>query len=176
MRIPQPNEYSEFTKGYITLAKELAGAGGDILAACEKQGVDAEKILRGIPDAKGGYAYAPGKWTLAQVLGHIIDGERILAYRVLCVARGEQKPLPGYEQDDFVETAGSENIPFHELVDEYLLVRKSSVTLMKHLPADAWDRKGTASNNIFSTLGLAYVLVGHAEHHWRILKDRYLQK
>jgi len=176
MRTPQPGEYSDFAKGYVELAKGLAGMEGDIIAAVERQNADAEKILRGIPDTRGGFAYAPEKWTLAQLLGHIIDAERIFAYRLLSVARGETQPLPGFEQDDYVKTAGSDRVPFHALVDEYLLVRGSTLAMMKNLPADAWERKGTASGKPVTTLGLAYIVAGHAEHHWRILKERYLSQ
>jgi len=180
MRTPQPGEYADYAKGYVELAKELVMAasssteGGDIIAAGERQSVNADKILLSITDARGGFTYAPGKWTLSQVLGHIIDAERVFAYRLLCVARGETQSLPGFEQDDYVKTGGFLDVPFHKLVNEYRLVRESTLAMLKNLPAEAWDRKGTASGNPVTTLGLAYVVVGHADHHWRIMKEKYL--
>jgi hypothetical protein len=131
--------------------------GGDILSAFSEQLEITENLLAKI-DAQvaGTFAYAPGKWTIKQVLGHIIDTERIFAYRALRISRNDSTPLPGFEQDDYVPFAGSNERSLASLLDEFTAVRQSTITLFGNIPQNAWLRKGTANNHALTVRGIAF--------------------
>ena len=117
----------------------------------------------------------PEKWTVCELLGHVTDAERIFAYRTLCVARGEQTPLPAFEQDDYMAAADFAGRSLADITGEFEAIRDSSIRLMRPaLPADAWVRRGTVSRVSVTARGLAFVLVGHEKHHTRILREKYL--
>jgi len=157
------------------MAEELAAAsGGDIAAALKKQGDEAEKLFRSIPEGKAQYAYEPGKWTIAQVIGHLADTERIITYRLLSIARGETKSLPGFEQDDYVANGGFHDVPLRTLVDTYAAVRNSTLALFRTIPDAAWERQGKANDNPVTARALAYICAGHLESHLRSLRAKYL--
>ena len=165
---PEANEHAEYYGKYIQLVPE-----GDVVATLESQGKKFVEFLRGIPEAKGSYRYADGKWSVKEALGHIVDGERIFAYRAVRIARADKTPLPGFEQDDYVKAAGHDRAKLADLIEEFEALRKANVLALKHLDDDAWTRRGTASGNEVSVRALANILVGHVEHHWKVLKDKY---
>ena len=122
----------------------------------------------------GDLSYAPGKWTVKQVLGHLADDERIFAYRALCIARGDSRPLPGFDENTYAAAARFEDRELEELLADYSAVRDASVTLFRGLDAAAWQRTGMVNGYSASTRGLAFHIAGHELHHHRILRDRYL--
>lgn len=166
---PESSEYAEYYSRYISLVPE-----GDVVETLEAQTKKFVAYLRSIPEAKGDQRYAPDKWSVKEMLGHMIDGERIFAYRALRFARADQTPLPGFEQDDYVRSAGHSHSRLGDLIEEFELVRKANVLMFKQLDEDAWQRRGTASENAISVRALAHVLVGHVEHHWKVLREKYL--
>jgi hypothetical protein len=121
------------------------------------------------------FTYAPGKWTIKQIIGHLVDSERILTYRALRIARGDTTPLPGFEQDDFVRTAASNGRSLPVLIDEFRSVRQSTLALFNSLPSEAWMRQGSVSDWNLSVRGIAFTTAGHELHHAKILRERYLE-
>lgn len=166
---PLSTEHAEYYGRYVNLVPE-----GDIVATLEKQGAEFTAFLRTIPEAKGDHRYGPDKWSVKEALGHVIDGERVFAYRALRFARGDQQPLPGFEQDDYVKTAQHGRAKLADLIEEFELLRRANVLMLRHLDEAAWTRRGTASGYEISVRALAFVLAGHVLHHWQVLKERYL--
>jgi len=166
---PEPGEYAPFYETYVSLIAET-----DVVGALERQTAEALALLRPIPEGRGGHRYEPGKWSVKQLVGHIIDAERIFAYRALAIARGDRRPLPGMDQDEYMAGADFDALPLSGLVEEFEAVRRSTLLLLRHLPAEAWQRRGTASDNEVSVRALAYIIAGHGAHHLRILRERYL--
>ena len=132
------------------------------------------EFYEGLPISKLNYSYGPDKWTIAQVLGHIIDTERIFSYRALRIGRGDTTPLAGFEQDDYIVTALSGERSWMSLLDEYIAVRQSTVTLLQSMSHNDLVRLGTASDHPFSCRAFFYMMAGHELHHIDILKERYL--
>lgn len=118
--------------------------------------------------------YAEGKWTPKEILGHLIDDERIFVYRALSVARGDRGPLPPFDENLFVETSGFEDRSLRSLLDEYRAVRGSTLAFFDSLPEEAWDRRGTVTDYETTTRGMAFHIAGHELHHLRVLRERYL--
>ena len=168
MHRPEKNEYAAYYEKYVALI-----TGKDVLEALEAQRVQMTQILAGRSERDGNFRYAPDKWTVKEVLGHLNDAERIFAYRALRIARGDQKPLQGFEQDDYVRTASSNERTLADLTEEFAAVRSSSFTLFRSLNEEAWGRRGVASNNEVTVRALAYIIAGHDLHHRRILEERY---
>ena len=130
-------------------------------------------LLSGRDDLDGEYRYAPGKWSAKEVLGHVCDTERVFAYRALRIARGDQTPLAGFEQDDYVKNGPFAKAPMEEIIEDYIAVRRASITLFRNLDEAAWVRRGVANNNEVSVRALAYIIAGHELHHRRILEEKY---
>ncbi len=168
--IPQPGEYNPAFAGYIGKAQSFA----DPVEKLDEQRLELLSLLRGLSPEKQLYRYAAGKWSVKQVLGHLVDTERVFAYRALRVARGDQTPLASFEQDDYVAASEVEACDWAELIEEFEHVRQASVLLLRHLPQAAWTRSGTASGAPITVRALAYIMVGHVEHHLEILRQRYL--
>jgi hypothetical protein len=166
---PERDEASEYYQGYISQAGE-----GDIVALLESQPATAAAFLRGITEERSLYRYAPDKWSICQVLNHVNDTERVFAYRALWFARGFDSPLPSFDQDIAVLGADADARPWASHVEEFRSVRAATLTLFRQLPSDAWMRRGIASGNSFSVRAIAYIIVGHANHHFRVLRERYL--
>lgn len=169
MNRPQSDEYSEQHAEYVSLVPEE-----DILAAIADQSTDTQKLLATVDEAKAAYRYAAGKWSIKEVLGHIVDAERIISYRLLAIARGEVSPLPGFDENAYVENADFDSWKLGDLAEHYAVVRRSNIVLLRNLPDAAWDRRGTANGFSVTTRGLAWSLVGHERHHVKVLRDRYL--
>lgn len=171
MNHPLKNEYAEYHETYVSLVSET-----DIVAAMQAQLVEAEQLFAEITEEKSNYAYAQGKWTIKEVLGHLTDAERIFAYRALRISRADTTPIEGFEQDDYVENANFNLIKFTDLIEEFVLSRKANLILFNNLTEDAWLRTGTASDVTVSVRALAFMMVGHIRHHFNILRERYLSE
>ncbi len=170
MHQPQPDEYNPYYHKYISLVDTE-----DIVGALTAQAGQTVAILSGLPENMGDHSYAPGKWTIKQLLGHIIDSERIFAYRALRIARNDPKPMEGFEQDDYVRNGGFEHCTLNGLIEEFQAVRRSTVLLFAHMHADACERRGIANQNEVSVRALAWIIAGHELHHKQILKEKYLR-
>jgi hypothetical protein len=166
---PEKSEYAEYYETYVSQVQET-----NVLLALEDQLAVLENLRAEISEEKGAHAYAPGKWTVKELLGHLIDGERIFAYRALRIARADQTPLEGYDQDPYIENADFNSASVSDLVEELLLLRRANVLFFKNLSREAWQRVGTANDDEVSVRALAYIMVGHIRHHANILKERYL--
>lgn len=166
---PQENEYGEFYAGYIGNVAE-----GDVINVLSRQGDELQQLLGPLSDKQATYRYEPGKWSLKELAGHLADGERVFAYRALCVARGETVPLPGYEQDDYVARARFDEIPFASLLEDLKIVRRATLSLFGMMTAEEAARIGTASGAPVSARALAFMIAGHERHHLDIIRDRYL--
>lgn len=168
---PAPSEYGVYYGRYISLVPE-----GDILGALREQSSRTKALFSGITDEQGAFRYEASKWSIKQMFGHMIDAERIFAYRALRIARNDKTPIEGFEQDDYVSNAWFDRRKVTELLDEYTAVRNATVLLFRNLEEEAWTRKGTASNNPVSVRALAYIIAGHELHHYKVLEERYLSK
>lgn len=168
---PEPGEYNPYYDRYISLI-----SGADILGTLDAQRRQTLLLLSGRDEADGNFRYAPGKWSAKEVLGHVCDTERIFAYRALRIARGDQTPIEGFEQDDYVRNGPFANAPLEELVEDYIAVRRATLTLFRNLDEVAWSRRGVANKNEVTVRALAYIVAGHEMHHRRILEERYFNR
>lgn len=169
LRRPQAQESSDYFKTYINKVE-----GDDVLSTLRNNQKEIEQFLQSLSDDQWNHAYAPGKWTIKEIMIHIIDTERIMAYRALRIARNDQTPMPGFEQDPYIANAFASNRSSESIIEEYVSVRSATLTLFKNLEDAAFDIIGTASNGPFSPLALAYIIAGHELHHMQILRERYL--
>ena len=166
---PEANEYAPYYEKYI----EQVSATG-IRDSFASQPDDLRRALDGLPEEKGLFRYEDGKWTIKELLSHIIDGERIFAYRILRISRGDTTPIEGFEQDDYIATSNANNRSFSDLLDEFEFNRKANVLMVNNLDETALTRMGTASDNSISARALVSILIGHVGHHLNILNERYL--
>jgi uncharacterized damage-inducible protein DinB len=165
---PQPDEYAGAFGRYIDRVPD-----GDIVSLLESQGNATEKLLASIGEEKAGYRYAPDKWSIKQVVGHMTDAERVFSYRLVAIARGEQQSLPGFEENDYVDNANFEALSFSELVEGFATTRRAMTALVRSLDAEAWKRRGVANNNPISARAIAWITAGHERHHLNVLRERY---
>jgi len=166
---PDTTEYLPYYGKYVSLVPD-----GDILTVLEKQIEETVGLLNSIPESWSTFRYAPDKWSIKELVGHMIDSERIFAYRALRFARDDKTPLPGYEQDDYVSNASFDSCRLLDLSSELRSVRQSTVFLFKHLDENAWMRRGLANDAEASVRALAHIIAGHELHHREILRGRYL--
>ena len=166
---PDRTEVVEYFFTYINKVKA-----GDIRRVLREQVDDVVPVLRGISEERSLHRYAPGKWSIRQVLSHVSDAERVFAYRALWFARGFTSPLPSFDQDIAIPTAAADSRSWSSHIDEFVAVRAASVDLFQHLPAGAWLRRGVASGNPVTVNALAYIVAGHLAHHLQIVRERYL--
>jgi len=172
---PQPGEYAPYYDRYISLVHHNQTPGNDILAAFDDQRRQMLLLLCGRAEADGDLRYAPDKWTLKEVLGHINDTERIMSYRALRISRGDATPIEGYDQDDYVRNGPFAGRPLAELIEDYIAVRRATVSLFRNLDEPAWSRRGVANKNEVTVRALAYIIAGHELHHRRIIEEKYLK-
>jgi hypothetical protein len=165
---PAPGDYAPYAEKYVSLI-----AGSDILETLKTHLKQTTTLFSGRSERDGNFRYAPDKWTVKEVLGHIIDAERVFAYRALRIARGDQTPLAGFEQDDYVRGARFGDRKLADIADEYLDVRQASLSLFSSLDENAWLRRGIASNNPVTVRAIAFIIAGHELHHRNILNERY---
>jgi DinB superfamily len=172
---PQPGEYAPYYDRYISLVHSNDARSNDILAAFEDQRRQTLLLLSGRPETDGDFRYAPDKWSLKEVLGHLNDTERIMGYRALRIARGDQTPMEGFEQDDYVRNAPFARLRLADMIEDYIAVRRATVSLFRNLDEEAWTRRGVANKNEVSVRALAYIIAGHELHHRRIIEEKYLK-
>ncbi len=165
---PQQEDASDYFHIYI---KQVAD--DDFLQALQQGYDEMVAFLQQIPGEKWSYRYAPGKWSVAEVLLHLIDTERIMAYRALRIARNDTTPLPGFEQDDYIPFCNAGERSSTSIIEEYRSVRMATLSLFKQLDDAALQRAGTASNSPFTPRSLGFIIVGHQIHHLGVLKERY---
>jgi hypothetical protein len=165
---PEATEYASFFHGYVASVPE-----GDIVELLRSGGRELLEAIGGIPEERGGHRYGPDKWSIREVIGHLIDAERIFSYRALRIARGDQTMLPGFDENEYVKSAGSDQRTLADLARELAAVRESTVLLFESLPDDVWARLGNANGTAMSVRALAYVAAGHPTHHLKILRERY---
>lgn len=166
---PGPDECAPYFAQYLAKVPE-----GDLLDILEGQWEELGCLLEELDDEAADYRYAEGKWSVKELLGHLLDAERIFAYRLLCIARGEQAPLPGFDENAYVANGGFDARPLESLLEEYDLVRGSTLALLRGLDEAAFDRRGTSNKNPVSVRALAWILAGHEHHHMSVLRERYL--
>lgn len=167
---PESGEYAPYYDRYISLV-----AGSDILSTLDTQRRQTMMLLCGRDEGEGDFRYALDKWTAKQVVGHVCDTERVFAYRALRIARGDQTPIEGFEQDDYVRNGPFAVAPLAELIDDYIAVRRATLTLFRNLEEAAWRRLGVANKNEVTVRALAYIIAGHELHHRRILEEKYFR-
>jgi DinB superfamily len=168
MNRPEANEYADYYANYIAKVP-----GSDVLSVLESQRLQMLQLFAGRSERDGSFRYAPGKWSVKEVLGHITDTERIFTYRALRIARGDQTSLPGFEQDDFVKNGAFGQRTLANLAEEFGLVRSASVALFRSFPEECWSRRGVASEKEVTVRALAFMTAGHQMHHRIILEERY---
>jgi hypothetical protein len=166
---PEAGEYVAYYGRYIAAVPD-----GDLLALLRDQLAETEALLREVGESRGSYRYAPGKWSVKEIVSHVADSERIFAYRMLRIARGDRTPLPGFEQDDYVAPSAADGRALAELAAELRSVRAATVTLLGGLPPEALVRRGIANNDEVSVRALAWIIAGHERHHARMIRERYL--
>jgi uncharacterized damage-inducible protein DinB len=170
MKRPEANEFLPYYAQYINKVGD-----GDIVAVLSRQIGDTTALIAKIPETKRGHRYADGKWSIAEVIGHIIDTERIMSGRALRFARNDKQPLPGFEQNDYIAAARFNDIPLAELSAELEAVRRSTCAFLKHVNDEESKRTGTANGAEVSVRALAYIMAGHELHHRGVLEERYLK-
>lgn len=167
MNQPQIQEYPEWAKTYISKVE------GNVIEILAAQATDFPSFIRSISH-KADYAYAPGKWTIKEMMGHMIDTERILVYRLTCFARGEVASLPGFEEDDYVDIAHFSDRSLESFCEEFELLRKANLFLIQSLNEEELGRIGTANSKQVSVRAMVFVIAGHVIHHTGVIKERYL--
>jgi hypothetical protein len=168
MTRPQTTEAASYYFNYIDLISS-----DEIVPAMVSQMSETLRFLEGISEEQSLKSYAPGKWTIRELLNHVNDGERCFLGRAFWFARGFQDPLPSFEQDLAVQAARANQTPWSELVEEFRTVRLSTLSFFKNLPDEAWSRSGVASDNRMSVRAIAYIIAGHVAHHTQVLKEKY---
>lgn len=166
---PEKGSYSDYFKRYIELVPD-----GDLIAILTLQWEELHSKLAGLNEEMSLYRYAPGKWSVKEVLGHTIDAERVFTYRLLLAARNDRTPLLSFDQDRFIENASFDEQPFSELLEQLGSVRKSTLLLLRSFRESDLNRKGVVNGNEATALAWACVIAGHELHHRRVLEERYL--
>ncbi|MCR5889847.1 DinB family protein [Hymenobacter sp. J193] len=164
---PAADEYAPYYHTYVRLVE-------DPFRQLREQPIQLRQLLASLTDEQSLLRYAPGKWSIKESLVHMIDTERIFAYRALRIARGDTTALPGFEQNDYVPASGADDRPLSSILTEYDAVRAATLSLLESLRPQDFERRGTASNNPVSVRAMAYILAGHEAHHLGILQERYL--
>jgi uncharacterized damage-inducible protein DinB len=167
MNRPQPDECPVWAQNYIDQVS------GDLMELLQRQATEFPEFINSL-SAKADHAYAPGKWTIKELAGHMIDTERILVYRLTAFARNEQAALPGFEEDDYVAAARFSERGLLSFTEEFALLRKANLYLFRSLNETELDRKGTASGREISVRAILFVIAGHVIHHTKVIKEKYL--
>ncbi|MHB1688541.1 MAG: DinB family protein [Ignavibacteriaceae bacterium] len=170
MTRPVKGDYSPYYEAYIS---KVEGENGIVIL--KSQLSSAIKYFDEIPEDKGTYSYAVGKWSIKELIGHIIDTERVFAYRAMCFARGEIKSLPGFEQDDYVKAANFNKKKLSDLTNEFKLLREANIAMFKNFDEAVFNYRGLANEKEITVLSILFIISGHAIHHINILKERYLK-
>jgi hypothetical protein len=166
---PQAGEYPPYYQSYLDRVKS-----GDVIKTLKDQIMDIQAVISKIPEEKEGFAYAEGKWTIKEVIGHIIDTERILGYRALRFARKDKTVLPGFDENEFVANANFNKRTLYELAHEFAIVREANIALFKTFSKEELIEKGNANGQEVSVRAIIYMIAGHASHHVNVIRTKYL--
>jgi len=165
---PEAGEYNPAFERYVSRVTE-----SDVLDAFARQADDVAAVLRAVPEGRETFRYAPGKWSVRQVAGHVLDCERIFGYRILALARGEKQSLPGFEEDEYAAASGHDDVPLSALREDFDLVRRGHVRMLRAFDDAAWGREGISNNSRMTVRAVPYIMVGHVRHHLGVLADKY---
>ncbi|HEX6900634.1 MAG TPA: DinB family protein [Thermoanaerobaculia bacterium] len=165
---PSESEYAPFYAGYISRIPAE-----DVLEILENQSAELRKLADAASPDEEVFRYAPGKWSVREVFGHLIDGERVFGHRAFRIGRGDQTPLPGFDENHYVAASGYHGRTLSSLAAEFALVRAANLTILHSLSGEDWRRLGTANNHPVSVRALAFIMAGHVNHHLAILGERY---
>jgi hypothetical protein len=165
---PIATEYAAFFSGYVSLVSE-----DDVLTVLENQLADLTRFAAKVTSDRERFRYAPDKWSIREVFGHLIDAERVFGYRAFCISRGEKASLPGFDENVYVEQSSYDRQPLVDLLSEFNTVRKGTIAFLRRLDEQDWVRLGTASNNPISVRALAFIMAGHVRHHFNVMRERY---
>jgi len=167
---PEPSEFAPYYAPYVARVPP-----GKLLDVLRRQGTDFAVTIRAVPEGRASFRYEPGKWSVKQVVGHISDAERIFTYRALCFSRGEQAPLPGFDENAYAPASGADLRPIVELAAEFEAVRNATLALFGGMSESMLTARGTANGNPFTVRAIAYIVAGHTFHHAAVLNERYLK-
>lgn len=165
---PAPSEYLEYYDRYIRLV------GDDVLRALREGVETTRRMLEPLPESRGDWRYAPGKWSIKEVMLHVTDTERVFSYRALRFARKDPAPLPGFDQDAWMPESGAPERTLRSLIDEHRAVRAATLAFFENLAPEAWERAGIANDARMSVRAAAFVIAGHEAHHQGVLREKYL--
>ena len=166
---PEPGDYATYYERYIKLVE-----GDDILKILNDQSKKTQDVLNSFSEHKGNFRYAEGKWTVKEVVGHLLDTERVFAYRALCIARGEKKSLPGFDQDDYVKDGNFNRRELFELNYEFRLLRESNLLLFRSFSQEMLKKRGFANETSVTVLAILFIIAGHEKHHMNVLREKYI--
>ena len=166
---PEASEYAPYYERYVSLVPD-----GDVTGTLARQNEEVLALLGGVTEERAGFRYEPGKWSVKEVVGHVIDAERVFAYRAMAIARGDRAALPGMDQEEYMAGSDFDARTLADLAEEFSHPRRANVLMLRGLPAGAWSRRGVASGNEVTVRALAYIIAGHAAHHLQVLRTRYL--
>lgn len=161
-------EYAPYYAGYIAKVPDIS-----LRSALDESVAALLDYLTHVPEDRVNYSYAPGKWTIKECLQHIIDTERIFAYRALAIARGDKTPLPGFDQNDYMETVELSHRSFRKMIEEFRLLRQSNLAMFKTFTKEDLERTGTMSDTAVSVRGLGFIMCGHVFHHAQLYREKY---
>jgi hypothetical protein len=165
---PIATEYAPFFSGYVSLVPE-----DNVLAVLENQLADAARFAAGVSPERERFRYAPDKWSIREVFGHLIDSERVFGYRAFCISRGEKASLPPFDENAYVEGSRYDRQLLVDLLSEFTTVRQGNMAFLRQLDEQGWLLLGTASNNPVSVRALAFIMAGHVRHHFNVMRERY---
>ncbi|WNS76299.1 DinB family protein [Bacillus sp. DTU_2020_1000418_1_SI_GHA_SEK_038] len=165
---PDINEYPAYYSAYVNLVPD-----GEMIVLLNEQLKATVNAIKGVTEKQAQFQYDSNKWTVKEVIGHLADTERIMAYRILCIARGETSPLPGFDDNLYVQNGSFNQLSMEDLLKNFSIVRQSTIVLLKSLDPDAWLRKGNANGSEITVRAVASIIAGHELHHRNILQERY---
>ena len=165
---PEPTDYAPSYANYVSLVTE-----DDPLSAIETQSSETQRLIASIDERKALYRYAEGKWSVKEVFGHLTDSERVFGYRALCIARGDQSSLPGFDEQEYMRNANFDDWKIGDIAESYALTRRANIVMFRNLREEDWSRRGTANDTPVTVRAIAFIIAGHERHHLRVLRERY---
>lgn len=168
---PLENEYPEYYVPYVNLVSD-----GDLLLILKENLAEMTALFEGLSEENGQFRYAQGKWSMKEVLGHMADTERIMSYRLLRIGRGDQTPLAGFDENDYINGSQFDQLPIKNILDDFAAVRNATIALIQNMPDGAWAKRGIANDTEITSRAIAYIIAGHAIHHLKIIHERYMSE
>jgi hypothetical protein len=165
---PASHEYAPFFAGYVSLVPEA-----EVLPVLERQLGEMAALAAAVPPARETFAYAPGKWSIREIFGHLADAERVFGYRAFCIERGDETPLPAFDENEYAARSDAAGRPLADLLAEFKLVRQANLVFLRRVDQAGWQRLGTASGKTISVRALGCIMAGHVRHHVGVLASRY---